>query len=94
MNVKHALMRAHGSDPISYSTLQPGLSYFETSFGYVAFQRALGFELTLGPPVCAEGDRAEIRWRWTRDAAMGPGLVFRDLNAPVVLPVPVAVAET
>ncbi len=57
-------MRAHGSDPISYSTLQAGLSYFETSFGYVAFQRAFGFDLTLGPPVCASGDRAEMIQRF------------------------------
>lgn len=58
--MKRALVRAHGSDPISYSTLQEGLSYFETSFGYVAYQRAFGFDLTLGPPVCAERDRPEL----------------------------------
>ncbi len=60
-------MRAHGSDPISYSTLQPGLSYFETSFGYIAYQRAFGFDLTLGPPVCAGPDRTELIQRFLRD---------------------------
>lgn len=64
--MRHALVRAHGSDPISYSTLQPGLSYYETSFGYVAFQRAFGFDLTLGPPVCALRDRAELAERFLR----------------------------
>jgi lysylphosphatidylglycerol synthetase-like protein (DUF2156 family) len=59
-----ALVRAHGSDPISYSTLQAGLSYYETSFGYIAYQRAFGFALTLGPPVCAAGDRAEMIQRF------------------------------
>ncbi len=54
------MVRAHGSDPISFSTLQPGLSYFDTSFGYIAYVRALGFELTLGPPVCAPGDRESL----------------------------------
>jgi lysylphosphatidylglycerol synthetase-like protein (DUF2156 family) len=66
--VKHDLVRAHGSDPISYSTLQAGLSYFETSFGYVAFQRAFGFDLTLGPPVCASSDRAELLQRFLRSS--------------------------
>lgn len=64
--MRHALVRAHGSDPISYSTLQPGLSYYETSFGYIAFHRAFGFDLTLGPPVCALGDRAELVQRFLR----------------------------
>lgn len=40
--------------------MQPGLSYFETSFGYVAYRRAFGFDLTLGPPVCAAGDRPAL----------------------------------
>jgi lysylphosphatidylglycerol synthetase-like protein (DUF2156 family) len=64
--VRHELVRAHGSDPISYSTLQPGLSYFETSFGYIAFQRAFGFDLTLGPPICADSDRTELIQRFLR----------------------------
>lgn len=54
------LLRAHGVDPISYSTLQPGLSYFDTSYGYVAYAKAAGAALTLGPPVCAAGDRAQL----------------------------------
>ena len=64
--VKHDLVRAHGADPISYSTLQAGLSYFETSFGYIAYRRAFGFDLTLGPPVCAPGDRVELLRRFLR----------------------------
>jgi lysylphosphatidylglycerol synthetase-like protein (DUF2156 family) len=64
--VKRDLVRAHGSDPIAYSTLQDGLSYFETSFGYIAFHRAFGFDLTLGPPVCAHKDRAELIQRFLR----------------------------
>lgn len=64
--MKHALIRAYGSDPIAYSTLQPGLSYFETSFGYVAYQPALGFDMTLGPPICANEDRVEMVERFLR----------------------------
>jgi lysylphosphatidylglycerol synthetase-like protein (DUF2156 family) len=59
-------VRAHGSDPISYSTLQPGLEYFETSYGYIAYRRALGFDLTLGPPICAASDRAELIQQFLR----------------------------
>ncbi len=65
-DVKSDLIRAYGSDPIAFSTLQPGLSYFETSFGYVAHQPALGFAMALGPPICADGDRAEMIERFLR----------------------------
>lgn len=54
------LLRAHGADPIAYSTLQPGLEYFDTSYGYLAYARAAGFALTLGPPICARADRAAL----------------------------------
>ena len=53
-------VRAFGSDPIVLSTLQSGLQYFSTSFGYIAYRRAGGFDLTLGPPVCAAQDRADM----------------------------------
>lgn len=69
------LVRAFGSDPISYSTLQPGLSRFETSFGVVAYRRALGFDLALGPPLCAPADRREMLTRFTR-ARRRPVLVY------------------
>jgi lysylphosphatidylglycerol synthetase-like protein (DUF2156 family) len=62
--VRAELLRAHGVDPISYSTLQPGLDYFDTSFGYVAYARAAGFALTLGPPVCAAADRRALLERF------------------------------
>lgn len=58
--MRSALLRAHGADPISYSTLQPGLSYFDTSYGYVAYAKAAGVSLTLGPPVCAPSDRSKL----------------------------------
>lgn len=65
--VRSALVRAHGSDPIAYSTLQQGLSYFETSFGYIAFQPAFGHSLTLGPPICAPKDEATLIDRFLRN---------------------------
>ncbi|MBK7864212.1 MAG: DUF2156 domain-containing protein [Archangiaceae bacterium] len=58
--MRSELVRQFGSDPIAYSTLQPGLRYFDVSYGYVAYARAAGFALTLGPPVCAPQDRAAL----------------------------------
>lgn len=57
-------MRAFGSDPISWSTLQPGLSWFDTSFGAIPYQPAFGFDLTLGPPLCAPADRPALMARF------------------------------
>ncbi len=54
------LIKRHGGDPIAVSTLQPGLSYFDTPQGYVAYQRAFGVALSLGGPVCAPGEEIEV----------------------------------
>ena len=54
------LIVATDCDPIAYSTLQPGLEYFDTPNGYVAYRKALGLRLTLGPPVCAASDRKRL----------------------------------
>lgn len=60
------LVRMHGEDPISFSTLQPGLQYCETSYGYIAYQRAWGIDITLGPPVAAAADQAALIDRFLR----------------------------
>lgn len=62
------LVRMHGADPISFSTLQPGLRYCETSYGYIAYQRAWGIDITLGPPVAAAADQAALIDRFLRTA--------------------------
>lgn len=46
-------IRRFGVDPIAVSTVQPGLSYFDTELGFVAYQRSFGVSLSLGGPVCA-----------------------------------------
>lgn len=53
-------VRRYGTDPIACSTLQPGLRRMETPLGYIAHRRVLGTNITLGPPVCAPSDRAEL----------------------------------
>ena len=58
------LVGQHGGDPIAVSTLQPGLSYFDTPLGYVAYQRAFGVALSLGGPVCAPHHEVELARRF------------------------------
>src|SRR5437868_1352750 len=58
------LINQHGIDPIAVSTVQAGLSYFETAYGYVAYQRAFGVALSLGGPVCAPEHEVELARRF------------------------------
>lgn len=51
---------------IACSTLQDGLLRFETSFGFLAYRRVLGMDITLGGPVCAPADRRELLARFLR----------------------------
>lgn len=48
------------NDLIAYSTLQDGMARFETSFGFVAYRRVLGMDITLGGPICAPADQADL----------------------------------
>lgn len=54
------LVRRCGADPIAYSTVQPAMRYFDTSFGYIAYRRIWGIDITLGPPVCDAKDSAAM----------------------------------
>ncbi|MDH3701195.1 MAG: DUF2156 domain-containing protein, partial [Alphaproteobacteria bacterium] len=54
------LVRRYGADPIAYSTVQPAMQYFDTSFGYIAYRRIWGIDITLGPPVCDAKDSAAM----------------------------------
>lgn len=78
------LLRLHGDDPIAYATLQPGLRYLDASYGYIAYGRAFGIDITLGPPVAAPADQATLISRFLRTRSR-PVLCY--LRAPSVLPV-------
>lgn len=55
------LVRRFGAgDLIACSTLQEGLSWFETSFGAWAYRRVWGMDVTLGGPLCEPRDRSAI----------------------------------
>jgi lysylphosphatidylglycerol synthetase-like protein (DUF2156 family) len=57
----------HGKDAIAWSTLQPGLQYFDTDEGFLAYHHAWGIDLTLGPPVCAPAHGPELTARFARE---------------------------
>jgi lysylphosphatidylglycerol synthetase-like protein (DUF2156 family) len=57
---------AHGRDPIALSATQPGLSYLQTARGVIAYERAYGSALSLGGPICAEQDEAELAGEFLR----------------------------
>jgi Phosphatidylglycerol lysyltransferase, C-terminal len=51
----------YGNFTMAYSTLQPGLTYFESHGGYLAYDRSLGVDFVLADPVApAENHRAII----------------------------------
>lgn len=66
-------------DPIAFSTLQEGLAYCETSYGYIAYRRVLGVDITLGPPIAAPADRAALIDRFLQTSRRP---VFCYLRAP------------
>lgn len=66
MSGRADLVRLHGEDPIAFSTLQSGLRYCDASYGYIAYQRAWGIDITLGPPVAAPSDHATLIDRFLR----------------------------
>jgi lysylphosphatidylglycerol synthetase-like protein (DUF2156 family) len=60
MDRRQAVKDFGEGDLIAYATLQGGLRHLETSFGYWSYHRAGGMDITLGGPICAPGDRAEM----------------------------------
>lgn len=56
----HWIRQYAGGDLIAASTLQPGMQWFETSFGVWAYAAVDGFDVTLGGPLCDPSDRSEM----------------------------------
>jgi lysylphosphatidylglycerol synthetase-like protein (DUF2156 family) len=57
-------LASYGDDPISASTLQPDLEVFAGDAGYLAWRRVRGYDLVLGPPVCAPEERPALLRRF------------------------------
>jgi len=69
MNRRQEMVRRFGDgDLVACATLQEGLSYLETSFGFWAYRRVGGVSAALGGPICDVGDRAEMLERFLRSA--------------------------
>ena len=57
---RERLVALHGRDSIAVSTLQPGLEAFASASGFLAYRRARGYDVVLGPPLCAPQHREEL----------------------------------
>ncbi len=57
MHIEERVRRFGDGDLIAFSTLQPGLDRFETSFGVWTYRRVHGMDVTLGGPLCDASDR-------------------------------------
>jgi lysylphosphatidylglycerol synthetase-like protein (DUF2156 family) len=54
-----ACLKQHGSHPMSFSTMQPDMAYFELpGVGYIAYAQYWGMQFALADPVCAPDQRA------------------------------------
>jgi lysylphosphatidylglycerol synthetase-like protein (DUF2156 family) len=62
--VEHWIRTYAGGDLIAASTLQPGLTWFETSFGVWAYAAVDGYDVTLGGPLCDPTERPEMLRRF------------------------------
>ncbi|HEY3966928.1 MAG TPA: DUF2156 domain-containing protein [Planctomycetaceae bacterium] len=54
------LVRQYGNFTMAYATLQPGMKYFETEDGYLAYDDCLGTTFVLGDPVAPADRHAAI----------------------------------
>jgi phosphatidylglycerol lysyltransferase len=56
-----AWLKQYGSHPMSFSTMQPDMAYFELpGIGYIAYAQYWGMQFALADPVCAPAQREEM----------------------------------
>jgi phosphatidylglycerol lysyltransferase len=56
-----AWLKQYGSHPMSFSTMQPDMSYFELpGAGYIAYAQHWGMQFALADPVCAPQMRGQL----------------------------------
>lgn len=62
-----SLVRRYGDgDPIAASVLQPGMRWFDTSWGAIAYRSVWGQDITLGGPLATDHDRAALMQAFMR----------------------------
>lgn len=82
MTRRIACLKQFGSHSMAFSTLQPGMDYFDLpGIGYIAHARHWGMHFALADPVCAPQHRAQML-----DGFLSafPGAVFVQVSKPVV----------
>lgn len=77
-----AWLKQYGSHPMSFSTMQPDMSYFELpGVGYIAYAQHWGMQFALADPVCAPAQRAELLDRFLERF---PNALFVQVSKTVV----------
>jgi lysylphosphatidylglycerol synthetase-like protein (DUF2156 family) len=61
------LFRRYGGFTMAYATLQPGMKYFHSHGGYLAYERCWGVTFVLGDPVAPTENHAAIIEAFVRD---------------------------
>jgi lysylphosphatidylglycerol synthetase-like protein (DUF2156 family) len=77
-----AWLKQYGSHPMSFSTMQPDMSYFELpGAGYIAYAQYWGMQFALADPVCAPAHREQLLDRFLERF---PRAVFVQVGKAVV----------
>lgn len=76
------LLKQHGGHSQSFSTLQPGMQYFDIpGIGYIGYMRQWGQNFVLADPVCAPKHRELLLERFERSVA---NIVYMQVSKPIV----------
>jgi hypothetical protein len=73
------LFRDFGNFTMAYATLQPGMEYFESNGGYLAFNKCWGIPFVLSDPVAPAENHAAIIEAFVR---RNPRACFCQISAP------------
>lgn len=77
-----AWLKQYGGHPMSFSTMQPDMAYFELpGAGYIAYAQHWGMQFALADPVCAPQLRGQLLDRFLERF---PRAVFVQVSKPVV----------
>lgn len=77
-----ALLKQYGSHSQSFSTLQPGMHYFDVpGIGYIGYMKKWGLNFVLSDPVCAPEHRELILSRFERHVS---NISYIQVSRPVM----------